>query len=91
MAVNASDSAAQRYENNTDGSEWLQQANTADIDGDDWVEGLDEYGVDNMDQVDGSVWANEFEVSQEDASEYDSNTTAGAWAEGWGDASNWDV
>jgi hypothetical protein len=92
MAVNASDSAAQRYANNTDGDEWYSEANSADIDGDDWVDGLeDNTDLANTDQLDGSIWADEYEVSQEDADEYDDNTTAQAWADGWGDVEEWDI
>lgn len=92
MVVNASDDAAQAYESNTDGSEWFAEANSADLDGSEWVDGLDEAGLENADMLDGdALWASEYGVTQDDADEYDSNTTAEAWAEGWGDASNWDV
>ena len=92
MAIDVNSDAAQAYENNTDGSEWLSEFNDADVDGDDWTDGLEERGVDNADQLDGdSIWANNLSASQDDADEYNSNTTAAAWANNWGDASNWDV
>lgn len=92
MAVNASDQAAQDYESNTDGDSWLSSFNAADVDGDDWTDGLADAGVENTDQVDGdSVWASQLSADDSDADEYNSNTTAAAWANGWGDASNWNV
>lgn len=92
MAVNASDDAAQAYENNTDGQSWLSAFNDADVDGSEWTGGLADAGVENTDQVDGdSVWANQLSADDSDANEYDSGTTASAWANGWGDASGWDV
>ena len=92
MAVNASDEIAQRYGNNTDGHEWLSETQGADVDGDEWTDGLEEAGVENTDQIDGDeVWANEWSVDQSDAEEYDDGTTAAAWAEGWGDAEEWNV
>jgi hypothetical protein len=92
MAVNASDSAAQRYANNTDGDEWQSEVNDADVDGDEWVDGLaDKTDLENTDQLDGSIWADEFGVDDEDADEYEAETTAQAWADGWGDVEEWDI
>jgi len=92
MAVNASDDAAQAYENNTDGESWLSEFNDADVDGSQWTDGLADEGVENTDQLDGDdIWAEELSADQSDADEYDAETTAEAWASGWGDASGWDV
>lgn len=92
MAVNSSDPAAQAYENNTTSSSFSSGVNNADIDGDDWTSGLAASGVENTDQIDGdAVWAANFQVTDEDATNYEDNSTASSWASGWGDASNWDV
>jgi hypothetical protein len=92
MAVDPNGSAAQNYEDNTDGDEWFNAANNADIDGDSWTSGLADAGVEGTEDIDGdSVWGDQYSVSEDDADEYDANATAEAWASGWGDASNWNV
>jgi len=93
MVVNAEDEMAQRYQSNTpDQDEFYSSVEDVDLDGDEWTDGLDDVGVENADDLDGDeIWASEWSVSESEAGDYESNTTAEAWADTWGDASEWDV
>jgi len=94
------------YENNTTASAWLEGigdsagirlANNAV-----WKVGLIISGVENTDDIPDEVWSGEWndawerftgdEESVRSASlSYASSTTADAWGDEFGDASNWDV
>lgn len=94
------------YENNTTVSSWAeaiqgssgkrQQNNSA------WKAGLAGAGVENTDEINDEIWSNEWNDGwaaftgdenrvRSASTNYANSSTAEAWGDGWGDASNWDM